>query len=361
MSESEAAVYAVASGKGGVGKTTTAINLAAALAESREVCVVDADLGMATLAAALDLSIDGPTIHDVLTGGTSIDDATYEYGEFAVVPGETTLDAYAAADPAGLREALDELRSTFDVVFLDVGAGLSHDTVVPLGAADRVLLVATPEPPAIENVRTTREMADRVGTDVLGAVLARADPERPVEPIEDALGVRALAVIPEHEAVPESLAAGEPVVTRAPGSPAAAGYAELANRLDDGAFGDGPFPVRPIEEEEGGDAEDEEEPAAEEASAAETPATGGTIDEPELETGASETEERTDEDATEAADPDAKAETDDADPDPAPEPESAEEASGPRSASEPVDADDGPAEPSDDPRGGLLSRLLGRS
>jgi len=126
-------VYAIASGKGGVGKTTTTVNLGTALAEAgQRVAIVDVDLGMANLAGFVSLTPDSTTLHDVLAGAVSIDDATYRLADNIVaVPSGTSLDEYAETSPEGLHDVVEELRSQFDYVFLDVGAGISHETVLP--------------------------------------------------------------------------------------------------------------------------------------------------------------------------------------------------------------------------------------
>ncbi len=150
---SQETVYAIASGKGGVGKTTTTVNIGTALAQAgKRVAVVDVDLGMANLAGFVSLTPDSTTLHDVLAGDASIEDATYRLADNIVaVPSGTGLDEYAEASPEGLGDVVDELRTAYDYVFLDVGAGISHETVLPLGLADAVLVVSTPEPAAVQD------------------------------------------------------------------------------------------------------------------------------------------------------------------------------------------------------------------
>ena len=228
-------VYAIASGKGGVGKTTTTVNLGTALAEAGErVAIVDVDLGMANLAGFVSLTPDSTTLHDVLAGAASIDDATYRLADNIVaVPSGTNLDDYAETSPEGLREVVAELRSRFDYVFLDVGAGISHETVLPLGLADAVVLVSTPEPAAVHDSKKTLELTDRAGGEVAGLLLTRTRPDGDVshEEIADRLEVPFLGTIPEDPAARDSVYAGTPLVVFEPDGPAAVAYRRLAADL----------------------------------------------------------------------------------------------------------------------------------
>ncbi|MFB6218725.1 MAG: MinD/ParA family protein [Halobacteriaceae archaeon] len=192
-------VYAIASGKGGVGKTTTAIALAAcAGAAGERAVVVDADLGMADVGTFLGLD-DGVTLHDVLAGDAAVE---------------------VAAD----------LRERYDVVVLDAGAGLSHDTVLPLGLADEVVLVSTPDEVSVLDTDKTREMAERVGGRLRGIVFTKAV-EADLDDLSDGIGVDLLGVIPADDAVGEAAAARESVPAFAPGSPAGTAYMDLAATL----------------------------------------------------------------------------------------------------------------------------------
>ncbi|ADB62038.1 cell division ATPase MinD [Haloterrigena turkmenica DSM 5511] len=228
-------VYAIASGKGGVGKTTTTVNLGTALAQAGErVAIVDADLGMANLAGFVSLTPDSTTLHDVLSGDASVDDATYRITDNIVaVPSGTSLDEYADTSPEGLREVVEDLRERFDYVFLDVGAGVSHETVLPLGLADAVVLVSTPEPAAVHDSKKTLELTERAGGEVSGLVVTRTRPDSDVsyEEIAARLETPLLATIPDDPAARESVYAGTPLVVYEPDGPAAGAYRQLAADL----------------------------------------------------------------------------------------------------------------------------------
>ncbi|WP_256296136.1 cell division ATPase MinD [Haloarchaeobius salinus] len=228
-------VYAIASGKGGVGKTTTTVNLGTALAGAgNRVVIVDVDLGMANLAGFVSLSPEDTTLHQVLAGEADVTDATYELADgIWAVPSGIELDSYASVKTENLREVVAELREQFDYVLLDVGAGVSHETVLPLGLADAVVLVSTPEPASVQDAQKTRDLADRAGGTIAGVVLTRTRPSGDIdhEGIAEKLDVPLLVTIPEDPTVRESVYAGTPLVVHEPKSPASRAYRYLAARL----------------------------------------------------------------------------------------------------------------------------------
>lgn len=232
---SEDTVYAVASGKGGVGKTTATVNVGTAIAGmDNEVAVVDVDLGMANLARFVDLEPADATLHDVLAGTATIDDAAYEIAAgIVVIPSGDELSSYADVDASKLRTVVATLRAEFDYVILDVGAGISHETVLPLGLADGVITVATPDPAAIANVEKTIDLVDRTDGRTAGLVVnrVRSDDEQSPQLIADELDVRLLGAVPEDDAVRKSLFAGVPLVVQFPESPASSAYWQVAAAL----------------------------------------------------------------------------------------------------------------------------------
>ena len=230
-----ATVYAVASAKGGVGKTTTAAAVATVLAGSgADVVAVDADVGMANLAGSLGIEVGDTTIHDVLAGHADPADAVHDGPNgLRVVPGTTDLDAYAAADPAVLRQVIDAFASA-EFVILDVGAGLSHESTLPLGLADETLLVSTPERDALGDTEKTRQLTERLGGTVAGAAITRADPDAPESEdalVSELLGTEVLCWVPEDPAVIGASTAGEPLLTFAPTAPVSHAYRELTRTL----------------------------------------------------------------------------------------------------------------------------------
>ncbi|MGM0398059.1 MAG: P-loop NTPase [Halobacteriota archaeon] len=227
---------AIASGKGGVGKTTTAVNLGAAFADrGLDVAIVDFDLGMANLGAFVGLTDPEATIHDVLRGNASIEAACHEGGGLTIVPGATDLDSFASLDTAAIEDVVATLKGDFDVVLLDAGAGLSHEVGVTLSAADGAVLVTTAELASLTDAAKTGELVDRLDVPVVGAVFTRTGDGSfdDVEGIATALGTTdAVTVsVPYDRAVHRSIRGGVPVVMSAPEAPASKAYDRLATRL----------------------------------------------------------------------------------------------------------------------------------
>jgi len=228
-------MYAIASGKGGVGKTTTTVNLGTALAGvGNQVVIVDVDLGMANLAGFVSLDAEGTSLHDVLAGSASVEAATYELADgIWAIPSGVALDGYADVATENLSDVVETLRDRFDYVLLDVGAGVSHETVLPLGLADSTLLVSTTEPASIQDAAKTKDLVGRAGGQVRGVVATRTRPDDPVSPtaVAEEVGDDLLVAVPEDGMVRESVHAGTPLVVHDPKSPAAQAYRYLAARL----------------------------------------------------------------------------------------------------------------------------------
>jgi septum site-determining protein MinD len=225
-------VYAVASGKGGVGKTTTVANLGAVLAAGgHETVVVDADLGMGNLAGVLGVDAgEGPTVHDVLAGRATAAEARREGpAGLGVLPASDALDDFGAANPSNLTALLDGLDA--EVILVDTSAGLSHDSVEPLRVVDEVLLVSTPERGALGDTAKTRDVAGRFETPIAGAVVTRTASDTDLDAVADSLGVPIRGSIPDDPAVSAAAEAGDPLVVAAPDAPATDAYRRLAAAL----------------------------------------------------------------------------------------------------------------------------------
>jgi flagellar biosynthesis protein FlhG len=149
-----AAVIAIASGKGGVGKTNIAVNLSIALSElGCRATLVDADPGMANADVLCGLS-PAKRLEAVVGGGqrTMRQIAVDAPGGFRLVPGAVGVARMAELpreDRASLLAGLADLERDSDAVVLDTGAGLGPSVLSLVNVADLCIVVATPEPPSI--------------------------------------------------------------------------------------------------------------------------------------------------------------------------------------------------------------------
>ncbi|RAW46566.1 chromosome partitioning protein ParA [Halorubrum sp. 48-1-W] len=229
--------FAVASGKGGTGKTTSTLALGMALAEEYDVTVVDADTGMANLLFHTGLDDAAVTLHDLLIEGTATDvsEATYERFGLSVVPCGTSLAGFEAADPARLRAVVAELAHDTDVLLLDSPAALgSKSAVLPIVLADRVVIVVEPTIPALSDGLKVQEYARSYGTETAGVLLNKVR-EPAAEIAEQAgrhFGGPVLAEVPESDVVRAARRAGKPLLAHAPDSEPAERYREAAARLE---------------------------------------------------------------------------------------------------------------------------------
>ncbi len=154
-----ARIMAVTSGKGGVGKTFLAANLAAALAARGErVLVLDADLGLANLDVVLNL-FPKITLHDVFTGAAALDDAILDApGGFSVLLAGSGLVEYSRLTPevrTQLENIIETIAPRYDRILLDTGAGISDVVLYAVSLADEVLVLATPEPTSMTDAYAT--------------------------------------------------------------------------------------------------------------------------------------------------------------------------------------------------------------
>ena len=233
---------AVASGKGGTGKTTSTLALGMALAADYDVTVVDADTGMANLLFHAGLDDAATTLHDLLIRERSatVADATYERHGLCVVPCGTSLTAFEAADPARLRSVVTELAADCDVLLLDSAATLaSRSAVLPVVLADRTVIVTQPTIPALSDGLKVQEYGRSYGTETAGVLFnkVREPLGRVREHAQRYFGGETLPAVPDDEAVRAARDAGEPLLAHAPESPAAAAYREAAAALDPQAGG----------------------------------------------------------------------------------------------------------------------------
>ncbi len=146
-------VIAVTGGKGGVGKTTIAVNLAATLASrGKEVMLLDGDLGLANVDVFLGLT-PRLTLADVLAGNCSLEEIVLDAPQgFKVVPAASGIAQLAELDPLthlGLVRAFGDLTTRLDVMVVDTAPGIAGSVLQFSQAAQQVLVVLCDEPASL--------------------------------------------------------------------------------------------------------------------------------------------------------------------------------------------------------------------
>jgi flagellar biosynthesis protein FlhG len=247
-----ARITAITSGKGGVGKTFVAANLAAALARQGErVLVLDADLGLANLDVLLNLAARS-TLHEVFTGRSTLDEAIVPApGGFAALLAGSGLVEYSRMTPelrAQLLQVVEAVAPRYDRVLLDTGAGISDVVLYAVSLADEVLVVATPEPTALTDAYATikvlattqaRRQVQLVVNQTRKPGEARAVHQQLQQVVDRfvnpglAAPVRLALVgqVPLDGAVRDSVLRRQLLLQALPGTPAARAVVELAARL----------------------------------------------------------------------------------------------------------------------------------
>jgi flagellar biosynthesis protein FlhG len=247
-----ARILAVTSGKGGVGKTMVAANLAAALTRlGRRVLVVDADLGLANLDVVLNLH-PKTTLHDVFTGQSTLEQATLMApGGFHVLLAGSGLVEYSRLTPEvrdQLVQVLQAVRPHYDDVLLDTGAGISDVVLYAVSLADEVLVIATPEPTSLTDAYATIKVlavqqgrastllavnqTSRIGEGRGVAQQLQAVIERFVQlPEGGRVQLTYMGEIPTDVSVRDAVQRRQLLMLAYPGSKAAAAITGLAGRL----------------------------------------------------------------------------------------------------------------------------------
>lgn len=247
MSVSNGHLLAVVSGKGGVGKTWFAITLAHALAKAgRKALLFDGDLGLANVDIQLGLTPQ-TDVTAVLAGRARLADCVLHYapGGFDIIAGQSGSDALASLDAESLQECLADLRAAarrYDLVLLDLSAGLERWVRRMTAFADRTLVLTTEEPTSLTDAYAVLKLyaVDRPGG-LAGVVVNQAASRQEGERTHAAL-LRAcqsflatsppLAGVVRRDArVRETIRRQASLLTRHPTSPAAADVEAIARSL----------------------------------------------------------------------------------------------------------------------------------
>ncbi len=231
-----ARIIVINSGKGGVGKTTTAINLGVSLNKlDKEVIIIDANLNTPNVGLQLGAPIVPVTLNHVLKGKADIEDAIYEHSSGTkIVPSSLSIKELGKFNLKKLPEITKKLSSMCDYVIVDSAAGFGEEVIAVLGLADEIIIVTNPEMPAVTDALKAVKVAREMGREINGVIVTRhtnAKYELPLSSIKSMLESQIIGVIPEDKAVKEALNLRDAVCHTHPKSKVSKKYYEIARKV----------------------------------------------------------------------------------------------------------------------------------
>ena len=235
-------VITVFSPKGGVGKTTMAVNLALALTErgARRVCLVDLDLAFGDVAITMQL-FPTHSIEHAIGSEESLDAAqldtllTRHADSMMVLAAPAHPDVRERVSPALVGKVLRTLREGFDFVVVDTAPSFDEQVLTALDETDECVIVATLDVPTLKNVKVALETLDMldIARGHRHLLLNRADDAVGITPdkVEGILGMPVAASVSSSVDVAAATNSGNPIVVATPGHQSSQAVRALASEI----------------------------------------------------------------------------------------------------------------------------------
>ncbi len=226
----------ITSGKGGVGKTTTAINLGAALNSfGKDVVVLDANLTTPNIGLHLGAPLVPVSLNHVLSGKANVVDAIYEHESGTkIVPSSLSVKELRSINHNRLKEVGKKLKKIADYVIYDSAAGLGDEAIAAIESGDEMVIVTNPEIPAVTDALKASKVIEQMGKKIRGVIVTRvkgSKHEMPVANIKEMLELPILGVVPEDDKVQEALVMKDAVMHTHPNSKVARAYKKIAAKI----------------------------------------------------------------------------------------------------------------------------------
>ncbi len=229
-------VIVITSGKGGVGKTTTAINLASAMNNfGEDVLVIDGNLSTPNVGIHLNSPEVPINLNHVLKGEADVFEAVYRHESgIKIIPSSLSVKELKKTRPEKMKKFKKDFKKMANYIIVDSSAGLGNETTSAMELADELIIVTNPEMPALTDALKTIKLAEELGKLVLGVIVTRVkknDFEMQPEIVKEMLEIPILGMVPEDIAVQKSISQKDAVVHVYPKSNAARAYKEIAAKM----------------------------------------------------------------------------------------------------------------------------------
>ncbi|MEK6758134.1 MAG: cell division ATPase MinD, partial [Nanoarchaeota archaeon] len=226
-------IIVITSGKGGVGKTTTAINLGAAMNYfGQNVLVIDANLSTPNVGIHLGSPEVPINLNHVLLEKVDAFEAAYEHDSgMKIMPASLSIKEFRKSKPEKLKDFKREFKKIADIILVDSAAGLGNEAMCAIDMADELIIVTNPEMPAITDALKTIKIIEQMKKKTSGVIVTRVkknDIEMQPETVREMLEVPILGMVPEDIMVSKSLGMKDAVVHTHPKSNSARAYKEIA-------------------------------------------------------------------------------------------------------------------------------------
>ena len=226
----------ITSGKGGVGKTTSAVNLGAAINYfGKDVLIVDGNLSTPNIGIHFGSPEAPVNLNDVLSGDAKIHEAVYQHESgIKIMPASLSIKELKKTKYEKLKDFKKNFTKISEYVLVDCAAGLGNEAFSALEIADEIIVITNPEMPAITDALKTIKYAEQMNKKILGVVVTRVkknDIEMTPETVKEMLEIPILGMIPEDIAVAESISMKDAVIHTHPKTKASRAYKEIASKI----------------------------------------------------------------------------------------------------------------------------------
>jgi septum site-determining protein MinD len=221
---------AIVSGKGGVGKTTTAINLGTSLNSlGKNIIIVDANVSTPDVGISLGAPIVPISLQHVLSGKSNAENAIYtHHSGTKIVPSSLTFNKEAKLE--NLRKTVHQFKQMADIVLIDSAAGIGDDVEAAINAADECLIVTNAETPALSSALKTKKLVKDMGKEITGVVVTKVRGKDDIgkKNVESLLGHKVIGAVKEDRHVKTALLMKEAVTVSHPRSKVSRDYSNIA-------------------------------------------------------------------------------------------------------------------------------------